>query len=85
MALLATDSESTEEQSMKFEKWEVTIQKLTEAFNLEAKESGKNLVLTVWRKSLAKEPHLLKPFQIDEIVREVRKRITPVPSPRHQQ
>ena len=74
---LAFDTESTKEQIMNFQKWEVTIQTMTEAFKLETKEAGKSLVLTEWRKSLAKEPHLLKPFQIDEIVREVRKRSTP--------
>ena len=63
---------------MNFQKLEVNIQDMTEAFNLEPKESGKNLLLKEWRKSLAMEPHLLQPFQIDEIVREVRKRITPV-------
>ena len=62
---------------MNFKNWESTIQKMTEEFNLESKESGKNRILTEWRRSLAKEPHLLQPFQIDEIVREVRKRLTP--------
>lgn len=61
------------------QKWESTIQKITEAFRLETKEPGRNRVLMEWRKTLAEEPHLLKVFQIDEIMREVRKRITPVP------
>ena len=64
---------------MNVQKWEATIETMTEAFNLETKESGKNVVLTEWRKSLANEPHLLKPFQIDAIVREVRKRVTSLP------
>ena len=63
---------------MNFKKWEGIIEEMTAAFNLESMESGRNRVLTDWRKSLAKEPHLLQPFQIDEIVREVRRRLTPV-------
>ena len=78
MAAAGDRPKAPKEQSMNFQKLEVNIQNMTEAFNLEPKESGKNLLLTEWRKSLAKEPHLLQQFQIDELVREVRKRITPV-------
>ncbi len=69
---------------MKFQDWEVTIQKMIEESNHEPKESGKYRALTEWRAKLAQEPHLLQPYQIDEIVREVRKRLTsvaPPPSP----
>ena len=69
---------SPEEQSMNLRKMELSIHEMTEAFNLEPRESGKNLLLKEWRTSLAKEPHLLEPFQIDQIMREIRKRITPV-------
>jgi hypothetical protein len=75
---LATDMEITEEQSMKLQDWEVTIQRIMEESNLEPRESGKSRVMTEWRAKLAQEPHLLQPFQIDEIVREVRKRLTSV-------
>ena len=77
--LLATGTESTKEQSMNFQKWEVTIQQMIEASNREAKEPGKNRILTEWRASLTKTPHNLQPFQIDEIVREVRRRLTTAP------
>ena len=77
--LLATDTESTEEQAMDFKKWEVSIQKMIDESNLETKEPGKNRVLMEWRAMLTKAPHLLQPFQIDEIVREVRRRLTTVP------
>ena len=63
---------------MKLQDWEVTIQQMVEQSNHETKESGKYRVLTEWRAKLAQEPHLLQPFQIDEIVREVRKRLTSV-------
>lgn len=66
---------------MNFRNWEEIIQKMSEDFRLQTKESGRNLILTEWRKSLSKEPHLLKPFQIDEIVREVRKRVTSAQQP----
>lgn len=64
---------------MDFKKWEVTIQKMIEESNQETKEPGKNRILMEWRAKLTKTPHLLQPFQIDEIVREVRRRLTTVP------
>ena len=59
---------------MRLEKWEVTIQEIVDECNHEEKTSDKALV--EWRAKLEKEPHLLKPFQIDEIVRAVRSRLT---------
>lgn len=61
---------------MKLQDWEQTIQQIIEASNNEPKESGKHKVLTEWRSKLAKTERPLQPFQIDEIVREVRKRLT---------
>jgi hypothetical protein len=61
------------EKSMTLKNWAVTIQQMVEESNNEPLESGKHKVLTGWRAKLSKEPHLLQPFQIDEIVREVRK------------
>ena len=61
---------------MKLYDWEVTIQQIIEESNHQPKESGKSRVLREWRAKLAQEPHLLQPFQIDEIVRECRKRLT---------
>ena len=78
LRLLATDVENTKEQSMKLRDWEQTVQQVIEESNSEPKESGKSRVLMQWRTKLAQEPHLLEPFQIDEIVREVRKRLTSV-------
>jgi hypothetical protein len=77
--MLATDTENSEEQSMDFKKCEAVIQQMIEESNLETKEPGKNRVLAEWRATLTKTPHLLQPFQIDEIVREVRRRLTTVP------
>ena len=61
---------------MKLHDWELTIQRIVEDSDHEPKESGKSRLLMEWRAKLAQEPHLLQPFQIDEIVREVRKRLT---------
>ena len=61
---------------MKLQDWETTIQQIIDASNHEPKESGKYKVLTEWRTKLAKSERPLQPFQIDEIVREVRKRLT---------
>lgn len=63
---------------MKFREWEVTIQQMIEESNHEPKESGKYRVLTQWRAKLAQEPYLLQLYQIDEIVREFRNRLTSV-------
>ena len=63
---------------MKLQDWELTIQQMVEESNHEPKQSGKYRVLTEWRAKLEQEPHILQPYQIDEIVREVRKRLTSV-------
>jgi hypothetical protein len=63
---------------MNLKNWETTIQQITDEFNRETKEAGRHKLLTAWRARLEKEPTLLKPFQIDNIVREVRTRLTAV-------
>ncbi len=59
---------------MRLKEWEVTIQKIIDECNHEQK--GADKVLLEWRAKLEKEPNLLRPFQIDEIVREVRRRLS---------
>ncbi len=59
---------------MRLQEWEVTIQKIIDECNHE--QTRVNTVLMTWRAKLEKEPTLLQPFQIDEIVREVRKRLS---------
>jgi hypothetical protein len=61
---------------MKLKDWEATIQQIADESNHEPKESNKHRNLTAWRAKLEREPTSLLPFQIDEIVREVRKRLT---------
>ena len=58
---------------MRLEDWEETIQKIVD----ECSDKQKRLdrVLVEWRAKLEKEPTLLQPFQIDEIVRAVRRRL----------
>ena len=63
---------------MKMTDWEVTIRQMVVESNHEPKESGKQKGLRDWRIKLALEPHLLQPFQIDQIVREVRKRLVTI-------
>jgi hypothetical protein len=63
---------------MNLQAWEATIQQIAAESNHEPKESGKHRVLTAWRAKLEKEPNSLALFQIDQIVREVRKRLTTV-------
>ena len=59
---------------MRLEEWEATILKITDDCNNEHQRPDR--VLMEWRAKLEKEPTLLQPFQIDEIVREVRRRLS---------
>jgi hypothetical protein len=59
---------------MRLHEWKVTIQEIVDECNHEENRSDK--VLMEWRAKLEKEPTLLQPFQIDEIVREVRQRLS---------
>ena len=58
---------------MRLQEWEVTIQKIIDECNHE--QTRVDTVLLAWRAKLEKEPTLLQPFQIDEIVRKVRERL----------
>jgi hypothetical protein len=69
------NTEIKEEWLMNLNEWEPTIQMIIEESNHEKNESGKHRILIEWRARLEKEPTLLQPFQIDEIVREVRRRL----------
>jgi hypothetical protein len=60
---------------MNLKAWETTIQQIADEFSLAPKEAGQHRILTAWRAKLEKEPTSLLPFQIDEIVREVRTRL----------
>jgi hypothetical protein len=55
--------------------WEATIEQIADESNQEPREAGRHRLLTAWRAKLEKEPTLLKPYQIDDIVREVRTRL----------
>jgi hypothetical protein len=58
---------------MRLKEWEVTIQKIVDECNHD--EKGSDRIFMAWRAKLEKEPNLLQPFKIDEIVREVRSRL----------
>ena len=60
---------------MRLEEWEVTIEEIIGECSHEQKGRGDDRILIKWRAKLEEEPTLLKPFQIDEIVREVRRRL----------
>jgi len=61
---------------MRLQDWEATIQTIANECNRNL--DGANKILMAWRVKLEKEPHLLRPFQIDQIVREVRQRLIEV-------
>ena len=58
---------------LRLEEWEVTIQKMIDECNHHQKRPDG--ILKEWRVKLEKEPTLLKPSQIDEIIRAVRDRL----------
>ena len=60
---------------MRLIEWEPTIQKITDEYDHQPTEACKHKVLVEWRNKLEKAPTLLEAFQIDEIVREVRRRL----------
>ena len=55
--------------------WEPTIQQIVDEITQEQNEARKHRILIEWRIKLGKEPTLLPPYQIDKIVREVRRRL----------
>lgn len=62
---------------MPLKAWETIIQTIVDETNREPKEAGKHRLLVGWRAKLEKEPPHLPLHQIDEIVWEVRRRLTP--------
>jgi hypothetical protein len=61
---------------MNLKAWEATIQHIAGEFSFARGQFGKQKVLRAWRAKLGNEPTSLPSFQIDGIVREVRKRLT---------
>ena len=64
------------EMQMALRHWEETVNQIIEDIKQKPQKSSKNKVLMEWRVKLEKAPMSLQPFQIDEIVREVQKRIS---------
>ena len=61
---------------MRLQDWEATIQKIVDECNQEHTERGGNRILMTWRAKLKEEPTRLQPQQIDEIIREARRRLS---------
>ena len=61
---------------MRSEEIELTIQKIVDECNHD--ENGSDRIIMAWRAKLEKEPTLLQPFQIDEIVRAIRRRLNDI-------
>ena len=58
---------------MRLQEWEGTIREIVDECNQGQK--GADRILMAWRVKLEKEPALLQPYHIDEIIREVRQRL----------
>lgn len=63
---------------MDLKNWESTINQIIYEIKLGSPNSRNHKLLIAWRVKLEQAPTSLKPFQIDEIVREVQKRLFPV-------
>lgn len=61
---------------MRLHEWEETIQKIVDECS--HPQTRVDTELMAWRARLEKEPTLLQPFQIDDIMREVRRRLSNV-------
>ena len=66
-------------QIMVLNEHETIVRQIVDESNHEPKEAGKSRVLMGWRAKLEKEPPHLRLHQIDEIVREVRRRLETAP------
>ena len=60
---------------MRLQEWQATIQEIVDECSHESRERDRNKILVKWRLELEKEPALLQPFQIDQIIHEVRRRL----------
>jgi hypothetical protein len=60
---------------MRLADWEATIRTIVDECNQEAHDLAKNKTLMKWRARLEQEPTLLEAYQIDEIIREARRRL----------
>jgi hypothetical protein len=60
---------------MRLIEWEPTIQRIIDESYQEPTEARKNKVLMEWRDKLKRAPTCLPAQHIDEIVREVRRRL----------
>jgi hypothetical protein len=72
-AFLVADTGIRKEWPMRLQEWEGTVQTIVDECCIAQRRVDR--VLMAWRARLEKEPTLLKPYQIDEIVREVRQRL----------
>ena len=58
---------------MRLQDWEGTVLEIIAECGHKQNKADK--ILMAWRAKLEKEPTLLHPYQIDEIIREVRQRL----------
>ena len=60
---------------MSLKQWEPIVQEILAEVKQERRPSFGFRIIKAWRAKLKKVPPVLQPFQIDEIVREVRRRL----------
>ncbi len=60
---------------MNLKPWEATIQQIVDESNQQPSERIVDALLIAWRQKLAKEPTSLVLHHVDQIMREVRKRL----------
>ena len=75
--IIGRGGDGNRELPMRLNEWEPTIQKIIDEYSHEPKASGKHKILKDWRAKLEIDPPHLPPYQIDKIMREVRRRLCP--------
>ena len=73
---LAEKGDIAKKMLMNLKDWEATINQIVVEIKQEPPNSRKHKVLMAWRFKLENEPIFLQPFQMDEIMREVQKKIS---------
>jgi hypothetical protein len=63
---------------MNLEAWEATIGQMVDEVNQQPSESRRQKTLRAWRAKLEIPPTSLQPYQIDQIIREVRNRLVDI-------
>lgn len=60
---------------MQLQAWESTVKQIIDELKKNPREAMQRRTIDRWRRTLEAEPMRLQPFQIDQVMREVRRRL----------